>query len=89
MSTIQYDDTPLPVGNPITLNNNENAYELGFFDGSDYGDQFADDPDDGVTFESPKAARAWLDAVTAVLSPYIERGDRDVRVPNATGWGED
>lgn len=85
MSVWNYDDTPAPAGGPVTLNG-EPGYQLALYDGADVGEQYLDDPDESVLFTSPEAARAWLAAVTEVLSPYIESGDRSQRVPDSTGW---
>lgn len=82
----QYNDTPLPVGNPANLNGSEASYELGLADGGYHGEQYPDEPEESITFESPEAAGAWLAAATAVLTPYIESGDRSRRIPDATGW---
>lgn len=81
-----YDSTPVPVGNPVTMNGNKNAYALGIYDGADYGEQYPDEPEYAVLFESPAAAQEWLEAVTAVLTPYIDSADREVRIPNPEGW---
>jgi hypothetical protein len=89
MSTWHYDETPLPVGLPVTMNSNAKAYELGLYDGANYGEQYADEPEEAVLFESPEGAQQWLKAVTAVLTPYIKTGDRSVRIPDATGWASD
>lgn len=87
MSTVfNYDDTPLPVGLPMGMNGSDESYELGLYDGALRAEQYADEPEHGVLFESPEAARAWLEAVEAVLAPYIESGDRAARVPDPEGW---
>lgn len=88
MSIWHYNETPLPVGLPVRANGDDNWYNLGLYDGALYSDQYADEPEEGVLFESPEAAQAWLAAVTAVLGPYIEDGDRSTRVPDPTGWAE-
>ena len=89
MSVFHYDDTPLPVGIPVRMNGSPTSYQLGLYDGADYGDQYADEPENAVLFQSPEAAGRWLEAVTAVLTPYIESGDREIRVPNLDGWAND
>lgn len=89
MSTFTYDDTPLPVGAPVNMNGSKESYELGLYDGALYAEQYADEPEEGVLFQSPEAARRWLEAVTAVLTPYIATGDRDARIPDPTGWSTD
>lgn len=86
MTTFHYDDTPLPVGVPVRMDGNDESYELGVYDGALQADQYADEPDQGILFESPEAARRWLDAATAVLTPYIENGDKNARVPDPAGW---
>lgn len=86
MSAFIYDDTPMPVGVPVGMDGSRESYELGIFDGALYDDQYADEPEYGVLFESPDAARRWLAAATAVLTPYIESGDRNPRIPNSEGW---
>lgn len=89
MTTFHYNDTPLPVGVPVGMNGSDESYELGFYDGALYADQYADEPEGGVLFESPDAARRWLDAATAALTPYIESGDMAARIPNPEGWATD
>lgn len=84
--TLHYGDTPLPVGGPVTLNRNAEAYQLGMCDGDEYDEQYPDEPESAVVFESAEAAKAWLDAATKVLTPYIESGDRSPRVPDPDGW---
>ena len=86
MSTFHYDETPLPVGYAVRMNGSKTSYGLGLYDGADHGDQYADDPEYSVLFESPDAARRWLETATAVLTPYIESGDSAPRVPDPTGW---
>lgn len=86
MSTWHYNDTPLPVGNPVRMNGRDGSYELGLYDGAYYDDQYADEPEASILFESPEAAKAWLGAVIAVLTPYIEAADRSPRVPSDSGW---
>ena len=86
MSTFHYDDTPLPVGLMVGMNGSDESYELGLYDGALHSEQWADEPEEGVLFESPDAARRWLEAATAVLTPYIESGDQAARVPYPTGW---
>jgi len=88
MSVFHYSDTPLPVGIPVRMNGSGTSYELGLYDGADHGDQYADEPEAGVLFESPECAAQWLEAVQMVLTPYIDSGDRDVRIPNPDGWAE-
>lgn len=88
MTTFHYDDTPLPVGVPMGMNDSKNSYLLGFYDGADYGDQYPNDPEESVLFESPEGAKRWLDSVTAVLTPYIEDGDREPRIPDPEGWAD-
>lgn len=88
MTVFHYDDTPLPVGVRVHMNGSDKSYQLGFNDGALYAVQYADEPDEGVLFESPEGARRWLDAVTAVLAPYIESGDMGARIPDPTGWME-
>lgn len=89
MTTIHYDETPLPVGVPMGLNGSDVSYELGLHDGSTYTEQYADEPEHGVVFESPEGAKRWLEAVTAVLTPYIESGDQEPRIPDPSGWAVD
>lgn len=86
MTTFHYNDTPLPVGIAVGMNGSDDSYELGLYDGALYADQYADEPEEGVLFESPDAARRWLEAVTAVLTPYIESKDMGARIPDPTGW---
>lgn len=81
-----YDDTPTPVGNPVIMNNNRNAYALGVYDGAVHGEQYPDEPESAILFESPDAAKAWLEAATEVLTPYIKWGNREARIPNLDGW---
>ncbi|MCM0622192.1 hypothetical protein [Nocardioides bruguierae] len=88
ISVFHYNGNPLPVGNPVSMNGSRQSYALGFYDGADYGEQYADEPEEGVLFQSPEAAEAWLEAVTAVLTPYIETGDRSARRPDPDGWSE-
>lgn len=89
MTTFHYDDTPMPVGVAVNMNGSEKSYELGLFDGALHAEQYADEPETGVLFESPDAARRWLEAVTTVLAPYIENGDRTDRIPDPDGWSTD
>jgi len=89
MSVFHYDETPLPIGLPVHMNGSNTSYQLGLYDGALYGDQYIDDPEEGVLFESPEGARKWLTAVYEALTPYIESGDRDLRVPNPDGWSVD
>ena len=86
MSIIHYDETPLPVGIAVSLNGSDESYELGLCDGATYAEQWPDEPEYGVLFENPECARRWLEAATAVLTPYIESGNQDARVPDPTGW---
>ena len=86
MSIWHYDNTPLPVGLAVRMNGSDKSYELGLYDGALYSEQYADEPEAGVLFESPEGARRWLEATVAVLTPYIESGDQDSRVPDETGW---
>lgn len=81
-----YDYSALPVGNPIIMNSVETAYSLGLYDGATHDEQYPDEPISSVAFESPEGAEAWLRAVTEVLTPYIESGNRDARIPNPDGW---
>jgi hypothetical protein len=87
MSVFHYDETPLPVGLPVSMNGSGGSYELGLYDGALYSEQYADEPESGVLFSSPDGARRWLEAATAALKPYIKSGDRDARIPDPTGWG--
>lgn len=84
-----YDDTPLPVGIEVRMNGSDKSYGLGLYDGALYADQYAEEPEYGVLFESPDAAKRWLEAVTADLTPYIESGDRTPRIPDPEGWATD
>lgn len=86
MSVFHYNNTPLPVGQQVGMNGSKNSYLLGLFDGATHCEQYADDPEAGVLFESPEAAARWLGATTAVLTPYIATGDKSKRIPNADGW---
>lgn len=86
MSVFHYDRTPQPVGVATNMNGSDKSYMLGIYDGADRSEQYVDDPDAGVLFQSPEGAKAWLEAATAVLTPYIESGDRTDRVPNPEGW---
>lgn len=86
MSIFHYDETPLPVGVAVRMNGSDRSYELGLYDGAVYADQYPDEPEYGVLFESPEGARRWLEAATAVLMPYIESGDQAARIPNPDGW---
>lgn len=86
MTLFHYNDTPLPVGIAVRMNGSEKSYELGLYDGALYSEQYAIEPEEGVLFESPDAAKRWLEAVTAVLAPYIESGDQKQRIPNPSGW---
>jgi len=89
MTTFHYDDTPLPVGVPMGMNGSDDSYLLGLHDGATHSEQYADEPEYGVLFESPDAARRWLEAATAVLAPYIESGDQSARIPDPEGWASD
>ncbi|MFJ9313781.1 hypothetical protein ACIRN4_06270 [Pimelobacter simplex] len=86
MSIFHYNDTPLPVGLRVGMNGSDDSYKLGLYDGSLYAEQWADEPEEGVLFASPEAARRWLEAATAVLTPYIESGDQAARIPEPDGW---
>lgn len=86
MGVWHYDETPLPVGVMVHMNGSNKSYQLGLYDGALYSEQYADEPDEGVLFESPEGAKRWLDAVTAVLTPYIESGDQESRIPDPSGW---
>jgi hypothetical protein len=86
MTVWTYEDTPAPVGLPINMNGSDLAYELGLYDGATHGTQYPDEPDHGVLFETPETAKRWLEAVVAVLTPYIESEDREPRIPDPTGW---
>lgn len=89
MSVFHYNDTPLPVGIPVNMNGSDESYELGLYDGAIYADQYADEPEAGVLFESRDAARRWVEAVVAALTPYIESGNREARIPDPGGWADD
>lgn len=89
MSTFHYNRNPLPVGVPMRMNGSQDSYMVGFYDGADHSEQYADEPEEGVLFESPEVAKAWLEAVTEVLTPYVESGDREARVPDPSGWATD
>ena len=89
MSVFHYDETPLPVGVPVNMNGNDTCYELGLYDGALYSEQYANEPEEAVLFESPEGAKEWLAAVTSVLTPYIESGDREPRIPSPNGWTVD
>lgn len=89
MSTFHYDHTPLPVGLPVNMNGSDTSYRLGLYDGALHADQYADEPEESVLFESPDAAARWLAAATAALTPYIDSGDRDARTPDPSGWAEE
>lgn len=86
MGVFVYDDSALPVGNPVRMNGSEESYALGLYDGANHGEQYPDEPEETVLFESPDVARAWLAAVTEVLTPYIVMGDREARYPDLDGW---
>lgn len=84
-----YDDSALPVGHPVRMNGSDTSYALGLYDGANHGEQYADEPEEMVMFESPDGAKAWLEAATAALTPYIESGDREPRIPDPEGWDTD
>lgn len=86
MGVFHYDDSPVPVGNPVRMNGSKTSYALGLYDGATHAEQYAAEPEEQVLFESPEGAKAWLEAVVAVLTPYIESGDREPRVPEPEGW---
>lgn len=88
MSVFHYDESALPVGLPVNMNGSDESYQLGLYDGAIHADQYPDEPEEGVLFESPDGARAWLEAVTVALTPYIESGDRSARIPDSAGWTE-
>jgi hypothetical protein len=69
--------------------NGADGYQLGLYDGATYSEQYPDEPEHGVLFQSPEAAKRWLDAATAVLTPYIESGDDTARIPDPEGWATD
>ena len=86
VNIFHYNDTPLPVGLPVKMNGSTTSYQLGLYDGGTYDDQYPDEPEYGVAFESPEAAERWLEAATAALTPYIDSGDRSARIPVPDGW---